>query len=64
MFMVFFSQFTIVNFGSPITDGFVHLILNFLTYNCIIKVKKSMDFLVGVKETRGALWSGNPHSND
>ena len=25
-------------------------------YTCNIKVKKSMDFLVGVEKTRGALW--------
>ena len=43
-------------FWKPDNRWFFQLILSCFMHICIIKVKKSMDFLVGVKKPRGALW--------
>ena len=47
-------MFTLVNFGSLMTDVFFST-----DSDCNIKVKKSMDFLVWVGKTRGTLWWGD-----
>ena len=53
--MKFLSHVYNRKFWKPDNRWFFQLILNFYVYNCIIKVKKYMDFLVEVKKTRGAL---------